>query len=340
MKTRLTCSVFVLCKEVKWSIAVFLCLCVATLASAQEFPSPLENVAFITTFGQDAPSSWGDDDHVQVYFVSIPNDYPDAVYLRVFDPDIGGQFDAKMGGGFNTKCTFSVIGGAGAYSSEAGRQVDPLEGFKVGTQLVSRSFETDQNTDGKWVTLATLNPREGENDPELEAFVFKIVCEGLSGDDGNLYRFFLSTSTDENLPVPNANAFAYELCFRLKKTTDQPAHFYPFIESNVVAIRQYNFDFDQGGAIRLFSVARQAVGQIVSGDDEWKLTESKILTPEKNASIDYQIIPASNGDNDMAVYFTNQYGEAIPFFASPIGGVPQFGYKSDTQYFKQGKDEE
>jgi hypothetical protein len=29
----------------------------------------------------------------------------------------------------------------------------------------------------------------------------------------------------------------------------------------------------------------------------------------------------------MVLYVTNQYGELLPFYASPIGGIPKFKYK-------------
>ena len=35
---------------------------------SQIAPSRLENIDFLMTFGQNAPSEWGDDDHTQVHF--------------------------------------------------------------------------------------------------------------------------------------------------------------------------------------------------------------------------------------------------------------------------------
>ncbi len=49
----------------------------------------------------------------------------------------------------------------------------------------------------------------------FDGYIFKVICDGIEGDDGNLYRYFLSTMPDENKAVEGANAFAYEYSFRM-----------------------------------------------------------------------------------------------------------------------------
>jgi hypothetical protein len=56
-------------------------------AMAQPVPADEENIPFLVTFGKDAHTKWGDDDHCQVFFFTIPKDFKDPVYLRIFDPD-------------------------------------------------------------------------------------------------------------------------------------------------------------------------------------------------------------------------------------------------------------
>jgi len=45
--------------------------------------------------------------------------------------------------------------------------------------------------------------------------MFKIICDGISGDDGNLYRYFLSRDPNNDVPIEGANAFTYSYCFRM-----------------------------------------------------------------------------------------------------------------------------
>jgi len=289
----------------------------------------------ITTFGKDAPSSWGDDDHIQTYFIVVPKAWTAPVYFRVFDPDVGGENDMAMGV-VDTRFKYSILGGQGAYSDSAGRTVNRTDGYDSGTLIESKTFGIDPESDGKWVTIATLAAKEGEWDVDLGGYVFKVLAEGLDGDDGNLYWYYLSTSNMENAPVFGSNAFAYELCFRPIGNPRAAAHFYPFIKENVVKVQLNIYDMDDDGGVWLNSVTKRNFKQNRSGNDAWATTDQKIMPPEHNTSIDYRISGITQPENDMVIFFTNQYNEAIPFFSNPIGGVPRYGYKSDQQVIKRG----
>jgi len=314
-------------------IAFYLSLLITTEMMSQAFPSPMENVPFATTFGQDANPQWGDDDNSQVYFVAIPKDWKDAVYLRVFDGDIGGANDEMMGGGFNTSCHYFIYGGNDAYSNKEARKVDPAPGYKSGVLLAEKKIAVDASFDDQWALLATLVPNEGEWSNELNAYVFKIICDGMSGDDANLYKYFVSSSGTENVPIQGVNPFAYELCFRLNQNTSKRSHFYPFIESNVVKVHFHHFDLDSSAYLKVNSIVRKDVPLAPSGNGVWRQSEQKIFGAEQNTSMDYQIRSKSPLPNDAVVYFTNQYGDAIPFFSTPIGGLPQDHYKSQQKQF-------
>ncbi|MGL4596300.1 MAG: hypothetical protein ACRCYO_02155 [Bacteroidia bacterium] len=310
---------------------VFFLLLLSAQANAQLVPSREENIDFITTFGKDAASEWGDDDHSQVYFFLIPASNKTPVYIRVFDPETGGQND-QINNQFNTSCRYTIYGGRGSYSEKDARGIDPVGKYKSGIQLATKTFSTDTAFDNKWFTFGPFNPSEGEFDKDLNGHVFKIVVDGISGDDGNMYRFFLSSLRNEGKAVEGANAFAYELCFRLIKKSQTVAHLYPFVDSRVTSIRQSNFDFDMDGAISLTSVAKKLHKMDGSGNGTWSNTIVKLVQQEKNSSLDFQIVGAAKKTNDMVVYMTNQYDEAVPFFSSPIGGMPRYKYKVDVNY--------
>src|SRR5665647_1978404 len=75
--------------------------------SAQPVPSKDENIPFLVTFGKEGKTSWGDDDFNEIWFFTIPRDFKQQFYIRVFDPDCGGEND-EIQGEFNTKTLFSV----------------------------------------------------------------------------------------------------------------------------------------------------------------------------------------------------------------------------------------
>jgi hypothetical protein len=296
---------------------------------AQAVPSEVENIEYLMTFGNKAEKKWGDDDFIQIYFFAIPVKQTNPIYIRVFDPDCDGALD-QINNQFNTKTRFTIFGGKGCYSNKDARKVDPSGNFKSGLQLCTKTFSNQANYDNKWYTFGPFNPKEGEYDKQLNCFIFKIVVEGIDGDDGNTYKFYLSQKDKSNVPVEGGNAFAYEVCFRLQLKSNETSHFYLFADKDVVSINQQNFDFDKDGDMRLTTISKKNHLLQTSGDDEWKGNLEKITKPEQNTSLDLQITKKSTKANDMVLYLTNQYNEAIPFFTVPIGGIPRYKYKVDV----------
>ena len=72
--------------------------------------------AYLITYGNDASTAEGDDDFFQVVFIRVPEQMRDPAYVRIFDPDCGGEVDAKYRRKFNTRTSFKLFGGKEAYS--------------------------------------------------------------------------------------------------------------------------------------------------------------------------------------------------------------------------------
>ncbi|WP_126546838.1 hypothetical protein [Hymenobacter amundsenii] len=302
-------------------------------AKAQAAPNPGENIAYLVTFGSQADKSWGDDDFTQTFFFLIPKENRQPVYIRVFDPDCGGQHDeAKFG--WNTRTDFSLYGGPGAHSAPDARAISPQGEYRSGTLLRQQSFGAEKTYDNKWYTFGPLNPLEGELVPEFDGYVFKMVVQGQSGDDGNLYRYFLSTSPTENVPVEGGNAFTYEYSFRLAAVPGRKTHLYPFVNDRVVSIKQSNFDVDGDVGLKIFSVAKNGHPATVSGNNVWASSTHQIAEKEHGLSLDFQLTTLSKAPNDLVFYVTDQYDTALPFFAVPLGGPPRYRYEVDVKIRK------
>jgi hypothetical protein len=317
--------------KTKFALLLFFLTMLVSPLAAQQVPSAQENLDYIVTFGKNAGAEWGDDDHVQTYFFLVPTAVTSPVFIRIYDPEVSGKND-QLNQQFNTKTKFTVYGGNGCYSNKDARGINPVGNFKSGVQLFTRTFGNDTAYNEKWFTMGPFNPSEGEFDSELKGRIFKVVVEGLDGDDGNMYRFFFSTSRTEGKPIEGSNAFTYELCFRLVSKPNSVAHLYPFVDSKVTSVNQSNFDFDGLGQMSLTSVLKKLRPVDASGNGVWSHTTYKIDTEEKNTSIDIRIVANSPAPNDMVMYITNQYDEAVPFFSSPIGGIPKYKYKIDINY--------
>ncbi|MEQ9423631.1 MAG: hypothetical protein RJQ09_04380 [Cyclobacteriaceae bacterium] len=294
----------------------------------QRIPSEFEHIEYLVTFGPKSHPAWGDDDHVQTFFFIVPETFTEPIYLRVFDPDVGGTLD-ESNRGFNTKTSFSIYGGEGAHLNPDAQDIDPIGDYKSGQLLATKTFGLDSKFDGKWYNFGPFNPLEGELSHTLNGYVFKVIAEGIEGNDGNLYRYFLSVSPNTNREVEGANAFTYEYSFRLPEDKRIVTHLYPFLDDKVISITQHNFDYDNEGKILLYSVAKNRHIAATSPNIEWASSTHKISEEERNTTIDLQILKSKNSRNDMVLYVKNQYGEAIPFFTVPIGGPPKFKYKVD-----------
>lgn len=305
----------------------FILLLLSAGLCAQQVPSTDEKIPFLCTFSKSSDPDWGDDDFVQIFFFVIPQTQKNPVYIRVYDPEVGGKND-EVHGEFNSRTRFAVYGGKGAISNPDARKDTPTGNYKSGIELGSRIFAKDTSSDHKWYTFGPFNPVEGELQPDFGGYVFKMVIEGMDGDDGNLYRIFLSSQSNGNRPIEGANAFAYEYSLRLFDTKGSVSHLYPFVGQGVTAVRIKVFDFDDDGILRIVSVAKKGELAKSSGNGNWLTTEHKVVNEELNTSLDIQFIKQKDSkNNNVVVNVTNQYGELMPFFTAPIGGVPKFKFK-------------
>jgi hypothetical protein len=304
-----------------------------TGSNGQPVPAGDENIPYLMTFAPKAGTSWGDDDFSQTFFFLIPKNFSQPIYIRVFDPDVSGVTD-ELDGVFDSKMTYSVFGGKDCYSSKDAQETQPVGNYKSGNLLASKSFGNQPVYDNKWYTFGPFNPSEGEYVQKFDGYIFKVVCDGISGDDGNLYRYYLSTRENENKPVEGANAFAYEYSFRMHDNPVEVSHIYPFVDDRTISVKLSNFDWDSDGFIRIVSVARKGQLSKVSAEDNWVDDEFGIYNEEKNTSLDIQFIKRKSPavkNNNVVVNVRNQYGELLPFYVIPIGGVPKYNAGIDVR---------
>jgi len=312
----------------KHLFAIFFILSLSINVFAQPVPAEDENIPFLMTFGLKAEPSWGDDDFSQTFFFVIPTEHTSPIFIRVFDPDCGGKVD-EINGVWDTKITYSVFGGVGCQTDKDAQSIDPVGNYKSGNMLATKTFGVNPRYDDKWYTFGPFNPTEGELVEKYGGYIFKIICEGVEGDDGNMYRYFVSTSQTENKRIEGANAFAYEYSFRMHNDPNEVSHIYPYIDDRTISVEQKNFDWDRDGIIRVVSVGRAGLPCKVSGDDDWGQNQFKILEEEINSSLDFQFIKKKNPpvkNNNVVISVKNQYGELLPFYTIPIGGVPKYKY--------------
>lgn len=295
---------------------------------AQPVPPDDSNIPFLVTFGSSASNEYGDDDFSQTFFISIPKSMNEPFYIRVYDPDIGGRYD-EIYSNVDTETKFSIYGGNGCYSDPEARSTDPVGNYKSGTLLDSKSFGQNQTYDGQWYSFGPFSGAQGEFLDEFDGYAFKIVADGIGGNDGNLYRYYFSKSPSANIAIEGANAFSYEWTFRMPDAGGSICHLYPYITEEVVSIKQSNYDWDNDGVIKIVSYEKKGEWVAMSNEQEWKESEHPILQKERNGSLDIQFVRSKvtqKNNNNVCFTLKNQYGEFLRFFSIPIGGVPKFKY--------------
>ncbi len=293
---------------------------------SQPVPAEDENIPYLMTFGKDGKTSWGDDDFSSTFFFKIPDTYTEPFYIRVFDPDVGGETD-EINGFWDTKMSYTIYGGTGCFSNDDAKGIQPTGEYRSGTLLASMVFGMNNRYDNQWYTFGPFNPTEGEYTEDFKGYIFKIITEGISGDDGNLYRYYLSKKPNENVPIEDANAFTYEYSFRMWNDRNEISHIYPYIDTACIFVKQVNFDWDGDGYIRVASVVRKGQLATISHEDDWAESKIQIQDEERNTSLDFQFIKRQDQlvrNNNVVISVENQYGEMMPFFTIPIGGVPVY----------------
>jgi hypothetical protein len=305
-------------------------------AIAQQIPAVEENIPYLVTFGRKGMQSWGDDDFSQTWFFVVPKFQTKPIYIRIFDPETGGNLDEKKEE-FNSKTQYSVYGGKSCFTSKDVRDNQPKGNYKSGNLLYSKTFGNNEIYDGEWYTFGPFNPKEGEFVNEYGGYIFKIIAEGIDGDDGNLYQYFLSESPVDNKPIEGGNAFTFEYTFRLSDNKNNIAHLYPYIEENVVSVKISNFDFDNDGSVNVVSIAKKQEKSNASGDNTWASSLHKIIEKEKKTTLDVQFIKSQKliKNNNVTLYVTKQDGDMLPIYTTPIGGIPNSNYK--IQFNKKKK---
>lgn len=298
----------------KFTLFFLLCFSVLFQGMGQPVPSQDQNIHFLVTFGAYADPADGDDDGQQVIYFKVPQHFKDPVYLNIYDPDCGGAFDESHGQ-FNTSTLFSIYGGKGAFTSFSNISPDPENHSNEGILLDKKTFGISQEYDQKWFSFGPFSPQQGELVDG--GYVFKIVAKGTRGNDGNLYKYFLSKDEKVNVGIEGANLLAYEYTFRVPKGK---CYLRPFLSPGVTKAKLYNFDFDSDGTI-LVSSHGLPKGKLVdcSENGKWAHVEIEVGPKDQGTHLTLEITSEANQEeNNMVFYMRSASDQYQLFTVSPV----------------------
>ncbi len=297
-----------------------MCVMIFT-AQGQPIPSESSNIDFLMTFGNDADAACGDDDFSQVIFVGIPRSRKAAFYIRVYDPGTGGRLD-EVNDHFNTKTRYTVYGGFGTFTDPDAKSRDPKGFFNSGIQLATKTFGQGKRYDLNWYTFGPFNPSEGEYVDAYGVKIFKIIAEGIFGDDGNAYKYFISERSDKNIPVQQSWAFAYELTIRLMRQENTVVNLYPYIDDNCTGLLQANYNFGVDGQITAISEVKAHHRMAKSTNGSWAMSKHRIDDAEKNKMMHIEISTEADIANNITYYYTTTGSGQASYDMMFITGYP------------------
>lgn len=284
-------------RSMKFAFSFFITLLLFSASYAQQGRG-----LFFSAFGMDAPESFGRFGSKQAFYFEIPETEEQAVYLRVFDVDVGGRYDEQHDD-FNTSTRFTIIGGKSAGKTYSGSRIINRNwpSFASSDVLYDQEFGENPGLDGHWYALDELKLNDGFKTKDgFRRFV--LLVESGPGDDSNFFDLALSYSQSNKELPPDARSYVYQLSLRIPSLrvynwdSFQGQIKLPLAGQSTVMI--HTFDMDDV-PISVEVPFRGSVELYTSGDGEWV---SNTLSVPEQAQTD------SLGLNFFGRNFNNTFG--------------------------------
>ena len=301
---------------------VFLSLVLVKQGLCYRVPTEQSNIKYLYVFGADGKKTYGAmRNEPQAVFVKVPDSYKGNVQISVYDPETGGSIDEKSGQ-WDTTTKFSILGGEKAYTSileldeshiiNDKEDINPANYYE-GDLLTTKTFESDSQYDRALYSFDPIDASKGE---EVDGYrYFKIVIEGMSGDDNNLFSLDISPDASE--------AFSFSPAIRLAETRGAKMALYPHIPSDAKRILEYNYDLDPtGGTIDLISPSKFFR---IKGSETgmWASTEIEVPGQDMGKRWVYEITKDRQKQANMALTLLTDKGRLIPVYFTPGEAGPK-----------------
>ncbi len=281
------------------------------------------------TYGPRAATAEGDPDFRDTIYLRVPDTTHERLYIRVFDPDIGGAHDLQHGAGFDTRMRYTIFGGKGAGSPPTSPPPDPgakpdrhkadlapLEAPSLEV-LAKREYGEDPAADDAWVTLASVSPEQGDH--VGDQYVFRLDIEGLSGDDGNLYEPTLSLRDRRNVAPAGLSILDWAPTVRIPAAKVQTEVAFD-LPADAERITIHNFDAASGDVA--FASIWRTVPMAASGQGDWRQSDVTLLPEERGTTASVVMSGGVEMPNDLTLYITDQNGRMLPMRLPARAFVP------------------
>lgn len=281
----------------------------AALASGWLSPAHADERPALITFGRDAPTREGDFYREQTIYLSVPEGSAERMWINVFDPGIGPEFDQTMGPAGANRTRYAVFGGPGAF------WVPPLvpavpspEQSDAGTLITEKVFGAEPDAVGQWRNVAVVDPRQGEAVDGRR--IFRLLVQGLEGAAGNVYDVAVSARETRQVQPEGLEIFAYRPVVRVP---DQRSFAQLRFRPPAGADRLVVHGFDLANGTLHLTTAFSSVPLKASGQDEWRTTEVSPVPVTTGAEVALDFGRGVEMPNDATFMIADAVGAPVRF---------------------------
>jgi len=293
--------------------ALLLGLGAAALPIAQPaFAQATAPEALNVVYGPFAPSREGDVDKLERLYISLPADATGTHYLRVFDPEYGGDNDTIQGRS-NSATQYRFWGGEGAFTATP-RPVQVTDGAgalpfdrnaeiaEPGEMLFERVYRDDPSEDGQWITFTEFDPTQGE--VVGDRLYFRLDVRGIGGDDGNVFIADISRNPNAADQPLGLEITAYDPTIRwpgfgapVQTLLDAP-------EDGQVTVQTFD------GAMGTIAIQTdyEDLPLRTSGQDDWAVQTVTLADPQ----VAITLVDGLEKPNDITLSAFDSAGNALP----------------------------
>jgi PKD repeat protein len=289
-----------------WDLTAGPLACLLLLGAGGVAPALAQEMPLSVAYGPSASTAEGDHDFRELIYLSVPADLQDRLYLRILDPDTGGDHDLIYGGSEDTEIRYALVGGDGALSGLASTIAPSADDLAGGEPIRDASFAASAALDGKWLTVASFLPDQGELVGDRR--VFRLLVEGLAGNDANLYAATLSLRDRRNLAPDGLEIFAFAPTVRVPDD-DSVTELRFVVPAEADRLVLHNFDAANGEVT--LTTALRSVPLAASGQNEWREGEVAVLERERGEPAAITFAGGEEIPNDATFYVTDAAGQAL-----------------------------
>ncbi|MCF6270143.1 MAG: PKD domain-containing protein [Melioribacteraceae bacterium] len=276
--------------------------------------SAQQSVNFVT-YGAEGNPKEGDNDFKQIFFIKVDENAEDSFGVELFDIDCAGENDQAFNQNYNSEFRFSIFGGKRVFTSKSITLESPRSTDLYKGKLIKEIFVRDESEyDDRWIPFVNLNKSQGEFVDG--AYYFKLLVEGVSGDDANVFNVRIVSENNDKIKIIN---YAPTVRILPRMAPIQLR----FNSGENLKLMVKNYDADRL-SVSVQTPYRSDLKLKSSGDGNWKsdLVELKIF--EKNEICAIQFGPGGKRVNDAIFSIKDELGDPIPISLPILTEVPNY----------------